>query len=362
VRALCIALVVCMHASVTYSHVGSWYMKDGDDLPLIDTLLFLFFQGHLQAFFMGLLFFLGGYFARESLVRRTAGSFLKGRLVRLGAPALLFMAVLHPFIEFCVLDRPSSLPQAYARYVASGSILGGSGPLWFALALLGFSAALSLVPRQWLCASTPATAPGAAVILGAALAVGTVTFAVRLAAPLGSSVLNFQLAYFPQYVFAFAAGVGASRGQWLEALARSSSAATLGKAAVIVGPPALAAVLWVGGVLRGNGYGGIVGGLHWGALCLAVWEQLVGFGLALGVMAFGARFLAKDGAVSRLLCDCAFGVYVVHAPILVLLTVLLGSWNAEVYFKVATLTGAGLAASYGLSWVLRRMPVFRVII
>jgi len=98
VRTFMIVLVVNMHACVTASHVGDWYVLVDPDPPMAQKLWFIFWQGHLQAFFMGLLFFLAGCFAQASLARRGTGPFLLERGRRLGLPALLYMLVLHPFI------------------------------------------------------------------------------------------------------------------------------------------------------------------------------------------------------------------------------------------------------------------------
>jgi len=53
-RTFIILLVVNMHACVTYSHVGSWYITEEPEPPMPVKMTFLFWQGHLQAFFMGL--------------------------------------------------------------------------------------------------------------------------------------------------------------------------------------------------------------------------------------------------------------------------------------------------------------------
>ena len=88
-RTLMIVLVVNMHACVTYSHVGSWYRMEGAEPAMPVKIAFIFWQGHLQAFFMGLLFFLAGFFAQHSLERRGTRSFLQERWRRLGLPSLL---------------------------------------------------------------------------------------------------------------------------------------------------------------------------------------------------------------------------------------------------------------------------------
>src|ERR1041384_5439857 len=87
-RTLMIVLVVNMHACVTYSHVGSWYRMEDPEPAMPLKIAFFFWQGHLQAFFMGFLLFLAGVFAHQSLERRGLGAFLRERARRLGLPAL----------------------------------------------------------------------------------------------------------------------------------------------------------------------------------------------------------------------------------------------------------------------------------
>ena len=75
-------MVVSMHAAVTYSHVGSWYFME-DPKPSTPVLaIFATYQIFLQAFFMGLLFFLAGYFVPGALARRGVSGFVRDRLVR----------------------------------------------------------------------------------------------------------------------------------------------------------------------------------------------------------------------------------------------------------------------------------------
>src|SRR5258708_38511031 len=85
-RTLVILLVVNMHACVTYSHVGSWYVLSEQEPSLGAKIPFILWQGHLQSFFMGLLFFVAGYFAHSSLARRGPAAFVRERLFRLGLP------------------------------------------------------------------------------------------------------------------------------------------------------------------------------------------------------------------------------------------------------------------------------------
>ena len=66
-RWVMIVLVVSMHAAVTYSHLGSWYFMEDPKPGQLVMVLFAYYQMSLQAFFMGFLFLIAGYFVLTSL-------------------------------------------------------------------------------------------------------------------------------------------------------------------------------------------------------------------------------------------------------------------------------------------------------
>src|SRR5208282_3663200 len=133
-RWVMIVLVVSMHAAVTYSHLGSWYFMEDPKPGLALTVLFAAYQTFLQAFFMGLLFLIAGYFVPGAFDRKGCGKFLSDRAIRLGIPTLLYMLLVQPFIVYWLLRNfaePSRPPldRAYWPYLSSGRFLGGSGPM-----------------------------------------------------------------------------------------------------------------------------------------------------------------------------------------------------------------------------------------
>src|ERR1700744_4337737 len=83
-----IALVVGLHAAVTYSHIGSWYYNAPAEPGPLAKLGFMVFEVHLQGFFMGFMFLLAGYFVPAAYDRKGFGRFLADRCLRLGVPAL----------------------------------------------------------------------------------------------------------------------------------------------------------------------------------------------------------------------------------------------------------------------------------
>ena len=398
-----IVFVVNMHACVTYSHVGDWYMMSEPEPTLAAKVPFIVWQGMLQSFFMGLLFFVSAYFASGSIARRGPGGFARERLVRLGLPALFYMLVIHPFILLGLnpWHHDFGPPAAfYAHYLTSGRFLGSSGPLWFVVALLLFSLALAAWTRLRPL-PPPAAAPGGAppsakVLVGFALALGVGSFAVRLVQPIGTNILNLQLCFFVQYIAWFAAGLHAARHGWLVPLATSSRARRSGWLALIGGAVAMLALLaasareappevffggahWqafglalIGGAIAmlallatGGRHAPVevfFGGAHWQAFGLAVWEQLTGLGLALGALALFARRLNTDSRALRWLADRSFGVYVLHAPMLVALAMAFRPLPYHLYGLVVLLTVTGLVISFVLADLARRTPGLRAIV
>lgn len=143
IRWAMIVLVIFHHSAVTYSHVGSWFYNEVPTPGLLPRVLMATFLAFNQAYFMGLLFLIAGYFAAPSLDRKGSAAFIRDRLVRLGIPSLLFMLVIYPLIVYWMLrdfyepSRPA-VWEVYPSFIASGKVLSASGPMWFALALLIF--------------------------------------------------------------------------------------------------------------------------------------------------------------------------------------------------------------------------------
>ena len=368
-RTLVILLVVSMHACVTYSHVGDWYVKAEHVPSLPEKLVFVMWQAHLQSFFMGLLFFVSGYFAHGSFERHGPARFLRERSVRLGLPTLLYMLVIHPFILLGLNPWHADFPRVdayYAHYLGTGRFLSSSGPLWFAFALLIFCAVLVVWRRMRPAAgggspSGAAAAPGVARLWMFGLGLAGTTFLVRLVQPLGTNVLNFQLGYFVQYIAAFAAGVAAARTGWLLPLAASAQARRAGWVTLVAGP-LLLLVLFAALVKIPVAGDPQNGGWHWQALALAFWEQLTGLGLSLGLLALFSHRLNRDGPVLRWLADRSFAVYVLHAPVLVALMMAFRSLPQVPLVLAALMTLTGLAISYALADLARRVPGLRAIL
>jgi glucan biosynthesis protein C len=360
-----IVLVVTLHAAVTYSGIGGWYYHEPAELDAASRVVFLAYELHLQAFFMGLLFFVAGYFVPGAYDRKGARRFLLDRVTRLGVPTAFYALVIEPLIFYLVLHHKGQPAppfwQAYPNYLVTLQVLSGTGPLWFTLALLLFTAAYTGV-RVLRGSGTPEPvmdrSPTHAGVIGFIGTVTAVTFLVRIVQPIGTDVLNLQLCFFPQYIALFVLGTWAYRGDWLSRIPRAFGLFWL-RPALILGP-----LLWLGVLVGGRIWSGdfstVVGGLHWqsGAYCL--WESFFCAGVCLGLLVLVRDRFNRHTVWTRFLADNAFAVYVFHAPILIGLTFALHRVAWPPLAKFAGLSVAALVVCFAASHlVLRRVPGLR---
>jgi len=369
-RTLVIFLVVIQHACVTYSHVGSWYVMSTVLPSALQKLIFIEWEGHMQSFFMGLLFLVSGYFAIQSLQRHGPGAFIRERLLRLGIPTLLYMLIVHPFIVLGLNPwggQPTPPLAFFGNYLTSGKFLASTGPLWFAFALLIFCLMLAgwhaLRPLGYIDTKTKDSITGARLIIfGAGLTLST--FLVRISQPIGTSLINFQLCYFAQYILAFATGVEAARQGWLTSLARSVAARRAGQLAIILGPIALLILLTTGDPLINDTAYRLEGGLHIESLALADWEQFTGLGIALGLLSWFYSRWDMQSTVLSWLSNRSFAVYFIHTPVLVAVTMTLRPLESAFnpFLLAALLAASGLVGSYLLADIIKRIPGLRSIL
>ncbi len=369
-RLTLIIMVVLIHIAVTYSGLGSWYYKENAALDLVSMVVLFAYQIFAQAFFMGLLFFLAGVFVPRAYDKKGAVRFVRDRAVRLGIPIIVYALLVHPLIVFFrdyTVAGPAKgdgLARFYATYVGDLHVLSGTGPLWFALALLEFSAIYAvgrwivekLSGRSMAEGARPATvSDGGLVILS--LLMAAVTFLVRIWNPIGTSWLNMQVSFFTQYVVLFVAGIWVGRHRILERLP-SRMAMRWFRLAVFVGVPAWVAIMTLGGAFSGQVELGM-GGLHWQSAVFSIWEQFFCVGVSAGLIVIYRDTGDTRSPFIGWLSDNAFGVYVFHAPVVVAVSLAL---RGLVFFplgKAFIVAALAVPLSFLAAAAIRSTPVTR---
>jgi glucans biosynthesis protein C len=376
-KGLLAVLVVLIHTGITYGAAGGWYFHEAHDVFWLKAGATLI--GSLsQSFVLGAFFFLSAYFLPRSLEKKGAGRFLLDRLVRLGIPYAVFYFLVNPLMVMAISGWGEGHPIPFGPHF-------GSGPLWFVEALflftlvfMGFDALRRVLGVKVRLRGFP-SARAVWLYIGAAAVLG---FAVRIVFPVGWSVHNLQLGFFPMYVILFAAGISAGRAGWLEKGAAGAAAgarvpaedgdARHGRDARPAGaweaalpvkvwlPIAIAgAVILLPALLLGGAAGGVdafQGGLHWQSALYAAWEAVTGTALFISTFGLFARGRWKPSSAGESFASTSFGIYVLHAPVIILAAIAMSPLAVHPVIKYAVLSAGGICACWGLTLVLRKIP------
>lgn len=354
-RVFVIVLVVLQHVALGFMEggqaVSAGSYTDGT-APVVDVAQWSGFNVVVtwtNGFFMPLMFLLSGLFVHPSLARKGIRQYLVDRAVRLGVPLLVGIVTIVPlsyYTAFLLSGGGDSFTAFWAHMVTIGP--WPSGPLWFVGALLVFDAVLAVLLAQdrvsqfarrtgqlldrmptgaWLLFFFAASA---AAYLPFHLAFGTSHWLT--AGPFGIQSSRIGL-----YFLSFAAGafIGAERlarafeRQWVRwpLLAMVATAAFFALDGRQV--PS-----WVDGVML----------------------VLFSSSTALGLLALAVRFSGRSGPIGNSLCANAYGIYLVHWPIVLWLQLSLLWTRIPPMAKGALVMTLGFGLSWFASNLLRRLP------
>ena len=362
-RTFLVTLVVVHHVALVYGGVAPFYYveyptSDPDAFRML--LVFVLFN---QAWFMGALFLLAGYFTPASLERKEPVVFLSDRFIRLGLPLLLFFFVLNPLSSWLGARWASNRP-AESGSVELGSYWEtvGLGPTWFIALLLIFSVIYVLSARLNICRPTALLFKGKAgcglAILAFGLLLAVLSYLVRREIPIGRSIAGFPtLAYLPQYGVAFLVGIIAFRNDGFSKITAAQGIAGFliaFLASVFLFPLATSGqwfVIAVGPTMtNAMGYG------LWQSGVYALWDSLVFVGLVLALIpAF--RFLgAGDNKLESFFATQSYAVYIFHVPVIVVSAIVLQNLQVSPFLKFIFASAVMVPVCFVVAFLVRKIP------
>jgi peptidoglycan/LPS O-acetylase OafA/YrhL len=356
-RIFLISLVVLLHLNITYGAPGDWYYYESTaDLP--EVILQSMFNITNQAYFMGMFFFISAFFTAASIQRKSTGKFLKDRLIRLGIPLVVFYFLLNPltnYIHYVLIKK-----EAYTFVdFLSNPRAWGFGPMWFVETLLIFTLLYMLLRKfNW---KIRMAYPGLKSIVLVALGIGLAQFVIRIWLPVGWSLphTGLQFPFFIQYIVMLVFGVIAYQNNWLDAITFKGAKRWFIFAQLMIWL-LLPVVLYMGG--KDTGPSVFMGGGTWQSFVWAIWEQLVCMAMIIGLLGLGKRYFNKQGKVARLLSDSAYGVYIIHTPVIVGIAALFLQWDINQLVKFIALAPVALIACFVLAALLKQIPGVKKVI
>jgi glucans biosynthesis protein C len=351
-RIFLISLVVLHHLSITYGAPGDWYYKETEaGFPeIIPMLMFVLTN---QSFFMGMFFFISAFFILPSLKRKGTGKFLKDRIVRLGIPLLLFYFVLSPLTVF-LLHRFIRGDEVFLIDFWINQKGTGFGPLWFVEALLLLTLVFLLVKPVKVNRKIPF--PGTFTILLAAIGTGFLQYVIRIWLPVGWSMpfTSFQFPFFVQYIFLFVIGIVAYQNNWLDSVSFKTGKHWFLFAQFLIFIVFPAIFILGGSFPEGDKF---MGGGTWQSFSYAIFEQVLGFSLIIGLLGMTKKYWNRQGPFAEQLSESAYGVFVFHTPIIVTVSAIFIHWQISPLLKFVVLTPLALFLCFIVAWVVKKIPV-----
>jgi surface polysaccharide O-acyltransferase-like enzyme len=349
-KGLLATLVVLIHTGITYGGIGGWDLVEAHEVLWLKVLTTAI-NSFSQSFVLGAFFFISAYFLPRSLEKKGPARFLADRFVKLGIPYLLYYFLVMPLLAALgdwAMGEPVDL-RYYFHYC-------NSGPLWFVEALLLFTL-IYLIIR--LARSSPARKlfasglPGRSAILTYILAAAVLGFSARLVFPIGWSLHNLQLGFFPMYIILFAAGIKAGEERWLERIAEIRLSPWVPIA--VVGMILYLPIMILGGALTNEGRP-FLGGVTWQAAVYALWEAAVGTSLFIITLVLVARRQWRCTGAGASYAGASFGIYLMHATVIIPLAVAMRSLPLHPALKWILLSLVGVCLPWVLTLVLRKVP------
>ena len=362
IRVYLTILVILHHLMITYAGTGSWtYIEDRADLAT--QVIGSIFTTVNQTYFMGLFLLISAYFVPGSYERKGTWRFLKDRLLRLGIPLVIYSWIIHPLLIFGYLRTVEGMQISFWQffpsvYFGSGYLIG-QGPLWFVETLLILTLAYVAIRKLFSPRSTQpesdSSFPSNTVISLFALFVGLITFVVRLRFPEGWNFkpLNLQFPYFPGYIAMFLVGFAAYRNNWFSTMPNATGRRWLWVSGLIllIGYPV---ALIAGGAMEDDTV--FKGGLYWQAIFWAIMSSFLMVGFSIGVLYLFRRYADRQGWLSHWLAQNAYTAYIIHAPVIVFVTVTMRGLDFHPLLKFVLAALISLPICFGLSSLIRKLP------
>jgi|GEM_PF-1475208 len=222
-RVLMVFLVVALHAALIYMSYAPdwWYVRD----PGGNTVWLTVFQSFAESFPMTVLFFLSGYFAPPSRIRRDRKSFIKNKVLHIFIPWLLGVAFFAPLIVARKwVNMGNVMPDSFVAFYTK--IFMGpyfeQGPYWFLMHLFVFFLLFSFIPTENIQRLKKPVPLRPFYIISVILICSAFSFfSAKYLMPFAAWVnippaLSFHPARIAGYVMMFALGIKAWREGWLQ--------------------------------------------------------------------------------------------------------------------------------------------------
>lgn len=315
-------LVIFHHAGQAYGSGGGWAYQPSNPEEFVPW-LWRFFSVN-AAYFMGLFFFISGYFVPHSFDKYGLGRFIQKKIVRLGLPIFIIGSLL-----------------------SLGSHKIELGHLWYLENLLFFCIIYALVRKiSKKTLVEKEVHPSIKLLVFIALGLAIVDVPVRLLSPQDSWIwlfyfLRMEPAHFPQYLLMFTLGIISYRQNWLKNISSRTGlfcifAAVVMACLIYFSPEKSFAIKKIYSV--------------W-----AVYESFLCIFFSFGLLYLFQKRFDSSNIFLGWMASQSYGVYVFHLLLIIVIQnifdkLVIGSGGLGKFLFIGI---TSVIVSYGFTWMLR---------
>lgn len=364
-KVILISLVIALHTAIAYGAAGDWTFRDPVQNEITSILLTLF-TGLVQAFSLGLYFFIAGYFTPGSYDRKGVANFWKDRLLRLALPMAIYTWVLSRIPNYVAAAAYGQETRSFGTYFVQTFLTSADeGPTWFIFALLMFTLGYTLwrlstrgVSPARLAWTSQLKTPGKKTILGFGLLVSLLMFIIGLKSPVNNTwdafgIFSLMVVFFVQYILFYIAGILAYRNDWIN---RWSGKNLRFWAWLTFGLVLTLPVVFGISVATGGSEEDFMGGLSWQAGAFMLWVGLFSVSISMTLILWLRGRKQPQGRILDFAGPNSYAVYLIHPLILVPITVLFVDLALSPLLKFVIVLPLVLVLCFLAADGLRRLP------
>jgi glucan biosynthesis protein C len=355
-----IILVVIHHVGQAYGSTGgSWfYSYPGERVKPLE--LFFLFDA---SFFMGLFFFISGYFFPESFDRHGPRKFIANKLIRFGIPLIFALVLMIPIIEYVKymnyvnhINFKDFYIREWFGYAPDKTVhshLANFAHLWFIEHLLVYSFLYAIIGTvlQKCMSSKPAFTVRQVrlyAIIPYIIILGIITNLMRTvwAFPMDRWIgflgfIQMEPAHIPQYMSLFILGIAAYRWSFLDLITTPRN--------MFWFLPGLGIYVITIAQLFGTG----------SQNAFFMWEYREGLlcvGVCIGLLAFFKTYFNRTGRIMQVLSENTYGTYILHVPVVVALQYAFDPVHAGAFTLFVIVSILSIPAAFLVSFFVRLIP------
>jgi surface polysaccharide O-acyltransferase-like enzyme len=105
-----------------------------------------------------------------------------------------------------------------------------------------------------------------------------------------------------------------------------------------------------------------MGGFRWQCFGLAAWEQFTGVAMIIALLFLFRRWFNRQGTVSKAMSASAYTAYIIHAPVVVVVTIAMRKISLYPLLKFALAVLIAVPLCFALGNFIRQMPLAKRIL